>query len=629
MSIITTLQKEVATAVETLYGQAFPTEKVVVNVTRKEFEGDYTVVVFPFAKLARKAPPMIAEELGKYLTENLDIFTAFNVANGGFINLSISNSYWTNFINTVVNTEKYGFAEAKNEKVLVEFSSPNTNKPLHLGHIRNILLGWSTAKIMEAAGYDVTTTQVINDRGVHICKSMYAWQQFGNGETPESTGMKGDHFVGKYYVIFNNELEKEYTDWKAGDEANTVFENWFSTTNTEKLLKEKGADFDIKNHFFKNVYKNKYFNKESQLGAKVNEMLIKWEANDTEVRELWEMMNGWVYSGFGQTYEQLGVTFVQNYYESNTYLLGKDLIENGLKNDVFYQKEDNSVWIDLTDKKLDHKLVQRSNGTSVYITQDIGMAYKRTDDYGMKRMIYVVGNEQDYHFQVLFEILKKLDLPNAEGFYHLSYGMVDLPSGRMKSREGTVVDADDLMEEVVELAFSESQERGTLADLSEAEKKEILTRIGMGALKYFMLRINPQRRMTFNPEESLDLQGQTGPYIQNAYVRTRSVKRKAGDFDATIAQNYTVQELEKELLVLLQELPKTIEFAANNSDPSEIANYAYTLAKTYHKFYHDLPIFRNVESDEAKAFRLLMNEAVGNTLKTTCQLLGIEMPEYM
>ncbi|MFT6147932.1 MAG: arginyl-tRNA synthetase [Saprospiraceae bacterium] len=633
MNIISTLQNEVAAAIKALYGQDFEAEKVSVSGTRKGVDGDYTVTVFSFAKIARKAPPMIAEELGKHLQDNLDIVSSYDVAKG-FLNLYISNSYWTNFLADTLDNSNYGFAPSNGRKVLVEFSSPNTNKPLHLGHIRNNLLGWSTAKIVEAAGYDVTTTQVINDRGVHICKSMLAWQMFGNGETPESTSMKGDHFVGKYYVIFNNKLNAEYAEWQQTDEAKTLFENWVAETDVEKIVAKikddnKKASFDAESHFFKNIYKNKYFNINSKLGIEVNNMLLKWEANDTDVRALWAKMNSWVYAGFGQTYEQLGVSFEKNYYESETYLFGKDKIEAGLKNGVFYQKEDSSVWIDLEDKKLDHKLVLRSNGTSVYITQDIGMAYNRTADYKMEKMVYVVGDEQDYHFSALFATLGALGLPNYDGFHHLSYGMVDLPTGRMKSREGTVVDADDLMDEVINLAISESQERGTLSDLEEVEKLQLLTKIGLGALKYFMLRINPKRRMTFDPKKSLDLQGQTGPYIQNAYVRTRSVKRKAGGFDGSIAVNYTLQPLEKDLLIMIQQFPETIQIAAQNYDPSEIASYAYNLAKTYHKFYHDLPIFRNVESEEAKAFRLQMNEIVGQTLKTACGLLGIDMPEYM
>jgi arginyl-tRNA synthetase len=632
MNIISTLQNEVAAAIKALYGQDFEAENVAVSGTRKGVNGDYTVTVFAFAKIARKAPPMIAEDLGKYLQNNLDIVSSYEIANG-FLNIFVANSYWTNFLNDTLSNPNYGIAPSNGRKILVEFSSPNTNKPLHLGHIRNNLLGWSAAKIAEAAGFDVTTTQVINDRGVHICKSMLAWEMFGNGETPESTQTKGDHFVGKYYVIFNNELEAEYADWQQTEEAKTLFETWVENTDIDKIVgklnEEKKNSFNAEKHFYKNVYKNKYFNNNSELGAKVNEMLLKWEGNDTHVRALWSKMNSWVYSGFGQTYEQLGVSFEKNYYESETYLFGKDKIEEGLKNGVFYQNKDNSVWIDLTEKKLDKKLVQRSNGTSVYITQDIGMAYNRTADYKMEKMVYVVGDEQDYHFSVLFETLRALELPNIDGFYHLSYGMVDLPTGRMKSREGTVVDADDLMAEVINLAVSESKERGTLSDLSEAEKLDVLTKIGLGALKYFMLRINPTRRMTFNPEESLDLQGQTGPYIQNAYVRTQSVKRKAGGFDVALATNYTLQPLEKDLLVMIQKLPETIQIAASNYDPSEIASYAYNLAKMYHKFYHDLPIFRNVESEEAKTFRLQMNEVVGQILKTACGLLGIEMPEYM
>jgi arginyl-tRNA synthetase len=632
MNIISTLQNEVAAAIKALYGQDFEAENVAVSGTRKGVNGDYTVTVFAFAKIARKAPPMIAEDLGKYLQDNLDIVSSYEIANG-FLNIFVANSYWTNFLNDTLSNPNYGIAPSNGRKILVEFSSPNTNKPLHLGHIRNNLLGWSAAKIAEAAGFDVTTTQVINDRGVHICKSMLAWEMFGNGETPESTQTKGDHFVGKYYVIFNNELEAEYANWQQTEEAKTLFETWVENTDIDKtvgkLNEEKKNSFNAEKHFYKNVYKNKYFNNNSELGAKVNEMLLKWEGNDTHVRALWSKMNSWVYSGFGQTYEQLGVSFEKNYYESETYSFGKDKIEEGLKNGVFYQNKDNSVWIDLTEKKLDKKLVQRSNGTSVYITQDIGMAYNRTADYKMEKMVYVVGDEQDYHFSVLFETLRALELPNIDGFYHLSYGMVDLPTGRMKSREGTVVDADDLMAEVISLAVSESKERGTLSDLSEAEKLDVLTKIGLGALKYFMLRINPTRRMTFNPEESLDLQGQTGPYIQNAYVRTQSVKRKAGGFDVALATNYTLQPLEKDLLVMIQKLPETIQIAASNYDPSEIASYAYNLAKMYHKFYHDLPIFRNVESEEAKTFRLQMNEVVGQILKTACGLLGIEMPEYM
>lgn len=632
MNIISTLQSEVAAAIAALYGQEFPASKIPVNVTRKEFEGDYTIVVFPFSKLARKAPPMIAEELGAYLKEQVSIIENYSIVKG-FLNLEIANHYWVNFLETVTHNTNFGFAPANGQKVLVEFSSPNTNKPLHIGHIRNNLLGWSAAKILEAAGYDVTTTQVINDRGVHICKSMLAWERFGNGETPESAGLKGDHFVGKYYVIFNNKLSEEYEAWQQTEEADSIFENWLSETDIDKLTanqkKEKQANFDTKSHFFNKVYKNKYFNHNSKLGAAVNDMLLKWEANDKAVRDLWQKMNSWVYSGFDETYERLGVRFEKNYYESNTYLLGKDKIEAGLKNGVFYQKEDNSVWIDLSDKKLDHKLVLRSNGTSVYITQDIGMAYSRTEDYNMEKMVYVVGDEQDYHFKVLFETLRSLGLPNVDGFFHLSYGMIDLPSGKMKSREGTVVDADDWMNEVVYLSTIASQERGTLSDLDEAEKLDIWTKVGMGALKYFMLRINPKRRMTFNPEESLDLQGQTGPYIQNAYVRTRSVKRKAGNYDASTASNYILQALEKDLLVQIQQFPEKIQQAAKTYDPSEIATYAYELAKMYHKFYHDLPIFKNVESDEARAFRLQMNEAVGQTLKTAVGLLGIDMPEYM
>lgn len=629
MKKITDLIKEsVADAVQTLYGQAVSVEKVNLSPTRKGVEGDYTIIVFPYSRIARKKPVAIGEDIGQYLVENVPHIEAFNVIKG-FLNLTISASFWTSFLTSILGQEDYGYHPKNGEKVMVEFSSPNTNKPLHLGHIRNNLLGWSVSKILAAAGHEVVKVQIINDRGVHICKSMVAWQKFGNGETPESSGMKGDFFVGKYYVLFDKILRAEYADWQKTEPAQAKYQDWLASVGGQKAQKEKKTA-DLAAYFFKSVYKNKYFNEHSLIGAEVKAMLVKWEANDPEIRRLWETMNGWVYSGFETTYKNLGVSFDKYYYESNTYLLGKDIIEKGLSKEVFYKEKDGSVWADLTDVKLDKKIVLRSDGTSVYMTQDLGTAQLRYSDFGTKKMVYVVGDEQEYHFQVLFEILKRVDEPYAGGLYHLSYGMVDLPTGKMKSREGKVVDADDLMKEVIEEAQKQSAERGTIADLSSAEQGGIIRKIGLGALKFFIIKVNPKKRMVFNPAESVDMQGQTGPYVQNAYVRTQSVMRKAGNYDTTLANNYTnVQPAEKELLLLLQQFPSTIKHAAATYNPADIANYAYELAKTYHKFWHDVPMLRSTVPPTAKAFRLNLSKMVGITLKNALDLLGIEVMDFM
>ncbi len=616
MDILAIIQGAVLKAIDQLYGQTAKPQMVSVNTTRKEFEGDYTVVVFPFVKMARKKPEQVGEELGNYLVEQVPEIKAFNVIKG-FLNLSVEDAYWVKFLDSIYDDENFGQHSSKGQKVMVEFSSPNTNKPLHLGHIRNILLGWSTHKILKSAGYEVVKAQIVNDRGIAICKSMLAWEKLGQGATPESSGIKGDHFVGKYYVLFEKKFQEEYKAWQESEEAIAVY-------------KENARADQDEQSFFK-AFKNNYFNKYSELGNQAKAMLIKWEEGDKAVVDLWKKMNSWVYEGFDQTYKRLGVDFDKLYYESDTYVLGKEVVQKGLENDTFYKKEDQSVWINLEDAKLDHKLVLRSDGTSVYMTQDIGTAMLRYQDYQVDKMVYVVADEQNYHFQVLFEIMKRLEEPYADGLYHLSYGMVDLPTGKMKSREGTVVDADDLMDEVTAEARVNSQERGTLDELSQKEQEDIIRMIGLAALKFFIIKVAPRKRMVFDPKESVDMQGQTGPYVQNAYVRVRSVLRKAmsSKVDMEKQASYdTLQPIEKELLVQLYSFPALIEVAAEELDPSLIANFCYTLAKTYHKFYHDHSILK-AETEGAKIFRLRISNAVANTLKKAMDLLGIEMPERM
>lgn len=613
------IQENVGRAVQQLYGETVAPEQVQVSATRKEFEGNYTVVTFPFTKIAKKKPEEIGEELGNYLVAQVNEIQAFNVIKG-FLNLVVSDGFWVDFLEQIHHRADYGQHPTNGEKVMVEFSSPNTNKPLHLGHIRNNLLGWSCSKILEAAGYKIVRVQVVNDRGIAICKSMLAWQKFGEGATPESTGIKSDHFVGDYYVLFEKKFQEAYKNWQQSAAGQQVFQS------------KKKADQDEAT-FFKE-FKNLYFNEYSELGAEARAMLRQWEAGDEATVALWRTMNGWVYHGFEETYHTLGVSFDKYYYESDTYLLGKDIIEDGLVRGIFYKKADGSVWVDLTDAKLDHKVVLRSDGTSVYITQDLGTARLRYEDFGVSRMVYVVADEQNYHFQVLFEILKRLGEPYAAGLHHLSYGMVDLPTGKMKSREGTVVDADDLIAEVIAEARANSQERDTLSDVSEAEREDILRKIGLAALKFFIIKVHPQKRMIFDPKESVDLQGQTGPYVQNAYVRIQSVLRKAADSAQALLNNPKSLEYkvlatdEKDLIAQLYEFPGLIQEAARTYDPSVIAAYCYTLAKSYHKFYHDFPILK-AESEAAVAFRLKLCSAIAHTLRFGMDLLGIEMPERM
>lgn len=608
------LEAAISQGLVALYGDQASGLPVSLQSTRKEFEGQYTVITFPYTKVAGKRPDEIAVELGEYLKENVEIVADFNVIKG-FCNLSIADNYWQQFLLDIYEDDNYGHHAPNGKKVMVEYSSPNTNKPLHLGHIRNNLLGYAAAEILSAAGYEVFKVQIINDRGIAICKSMLAWQRFGQGATPESTNTKPDHFVGSFYVLFEQQFKAEYKAWQESQEGLDVF-------------KDSAKEGQSQEAFYK-AYKNTYFNEYSDLGKSAKQMLLEWEAGDEATVALWKRMNAWVYEGFNATYERLGVNFDKLYYESQTYLLGKDMIEKGLTKGTFFTKDDGSTWVDLTDAKLDEKAVLRSDGTSLYITQDLGTARLRYDDFGVDKMVYTVADEQNYHFQVLFEILKRLDEPYAKGLYHLNYGMVDLPTGRMKSREGTVVDADDLMDEVISEARIASEDRESTSDLTEADKNQIIEQIGLAALKFFILKVNPRKRMVFDPKESVDMQGQTGPYVQNAYVRTQAVARKAGERDLSLATGHT--KLEKGEIDLINQLyifPSLVSEAAESLDPSIIANYCYDLAKSFHKFWHDYSIL-SAENEQTIAFRLVLCKAVGHALKNGMNLIGIDMPDRM
>ena len=607
------LTQDLRQAFKSVYQLEVEDSKLTLSPTKKEFEGDFTIVTFAFVKDLKLSPEQIGNAIGQYMVDQCSLVKSYNVIKG-FLNLELSDAFWIDALQKILSDEKYGEQAPKGEKVMVEFSSPNTNKPLHLGHIRNILLGWSCSKILEAAGFDVVRTQIINDRGIAVCKSMLAWQKFGGGKTPADTGIKGDHFVGDFYVLFEQKFQEEYAGWQQTSLASTIF--------------SQRADLDVTEKEFFKAYKNEYFNQFSALGKEAKEMLLDWEAGDEATMALWKQMNSWVYEGFKTTYDRLQVKFDKLYYESDTYILGKNAVQKGLDLGVFYQKEDSSIWIDLTEAGMDHKLVQRRDGTSVYITQDIGTAQLRYDDFGATKMIYTVADEQDYHFQVLFEIMKRLKEPFAEGLFHLSYGMVDLPTGKMKSREGTVVDADDLMDEVISEAQASSEERGEIAEVSQQEQAEIIRKIGMAALKFFIIKVQPKKRMVFDPKESVDMQGQTGPYIQNAYVRVKSVLRKASDLKEEFIAYDGVQAQEKSLLTILQSYPDILQAAARDYDPSGIANFCYTLAKEYHKFYHDIRIL-GAETEIAKSFRLALSAVVARTLQHGMDLLGIEMPERM
>ncbi len=593
MSLQNQLSEAVKSAVKQLYNVEL--ESTEFQPTRKDFEGDITLVVFPMLKQIKSNPAKLGEEIGNYLKENIAEISDFNVVKG-FLNLVIADAYFLNFFTEIKQQENFGLIPpATNARgIMVEYSSPNTNKPLHLGHIRNILLGYSVAEILKAAGNKSYKTQIINDRGIHICKSMLAWQRFGNGETPEITGLKGDKLVGNYYVKFDQEYKKEISE----------------------LIEQKGISEEAAKA-------------EAPILVEAKQMLLKWEAGDPEVVALWEKMNQWVYDGFEKTYEAIGVDFDENYYESDTYLLGKDVVNQGLEKGVFYKKEDGSVWIDLSDEGLDEKLVLRSDGTAVYMTQDIGTAIQRVKDFDINGMVYTVGNEQDYHFKVLFLILKKLGFDWADYLYHLSYGMVDLPSGKMKSREGTVVDADDLMAEMTDTARKISAELGKLEGYSEEEKKELYRIIGLGALKYYILKVDPKKRILFNPEESVDFQGNTGPFIQYTYARIRSILRKAGDiYNKPVSVGYKLHLKEKELLKQLQLYPETIQLAAENHSPALIANYVYDLVKEFNSFYQQVSIL-GADTEAEKHFRVQLAAEVARVIKSGFKLLGIEVPERM
>jgi arginyl-tRNA synthetase len=560
--------------------------------TRKEFEGDLTLVVFPLVKALKSSPEQIANSIGDFLSNLLPFVAGYNIVKG-FLNISFTKEWWIARLNEINSLPSYGKMPDSGKTYLVEYSSPNTNKPLHLGHLRNNFLGYSVSKILEANGHKVIKTQIINDRGIHICKSMLAWQKFGNGETPESSGLKGDKLVGKYYVAFDKAYKSE----------------------KESLITQGMSEEEAE--------------KKAPIILEVQEMLRKWEAGDKEVNRIWQMMNQWVYSGFETTYREMGVSFDKLYYESDTYLLGKKIVEGGLEKGIFYKKDDGSVWVDLTEDKLDHKLLLRGDGTSVYITQDIGTAVERYKDFpNMNGMIYTVGNEQDYHFQVLFAVLKKLGYSWANECFHLSYGMVDLPSGKMKSREGTVVDADDLMHEVSAEAKAMAQERGHLEDMNEAEKEQLYKTIGVGGLKYFLLKVQPQKRMMFNPQESIDLNGHTGPFIQYGYARIQSVMRKSGFQKTNISTAIEPLPIEIELIKTINEYPAIIEEAGKTFNPALVANYAYELIKLYNSFYQSVPILKE-ENDAIMQFRLQLSRTTAEIARCAMDILGIQVPERM
>ena len=597
MNLESILTISVSGAVKTLYNADAELNQIQIQKTKKEFSGDLTVVVFPFVKAARKSPEQTGQEIGEYLVQNNPVISGFNVIKG-FLNLNISKIYWLETLAEIHSNADFGITKPTDDSALmmIEYSSPNTNKPLHLGHIRNNLLGHSIAEIQKANGWKVVKTNIVNDRGIHICKSMLAWKLFGNGETPESSGLKGDHLVGKYYVIFDKHYKAEIQGLIA------------------KGLNEDEAK------------------KSAPLIQEAQKMLLAWENNDAEVRQLWVMMNGWVYSGFDKTYQQMGVSFDKIYYESETYLEGKSEVERGEESKAFYRREDGSVWADLTGDGLDEKLLLRADGTSVYMTQDIGTAKLRYNDYPINKMVYVVGNEQNYHFQVLAILLDKLGFEWGKDLVHFSYGMVELPEGKMKSREGTVVDADDLMVEMIETARETSQELGKLDNCTPEEIETIVRMVGLGSLKYFILKVDPRKNMTFNPKESIDFNGNTGPFIQYTHARIKSVLRKASeqgiDFGSLSSTDIEISEKESNLIQLLTQFPIIVREAGEEFSPALIANYTYELVKEYNQFYHDFTILKE-ENQALKQFRLVLSESVASVVKSAMLLLGIDVPERM
>jgi len=591
MSIVLEIKVKVAAVLKELYGFETTDTELTINSTKPEFEGDYTLVMFSFVKQLKKSPEQLGNEIGEALVKaSPELFTDFNVIKG-FLNLTVADNYWINFLQSNYQQPRFGFKSPNGQKVMVEYSSPNTNKPLHLGHLRNNFLGWSVAQILKESGYEIIKSCIVNDRGIHICKSMIAWQKFANGATPESTGTKGDHFVGEYYVKFNDAYKAE----------------------VDKLVSE-GMD-------------KAAAEKEAPIMKETQQMLQEWEAGKPAIIELWKKMNSWVYAGFDVTYKRIGSDFHKMYYESDTYLLGKQFVEEGLQKGVFYKKEDGSVWIDLTADGLDEKLVLRKDGTSVYITQDIGLAQQKYDEFKYDQSLYVIADEQNYHMKVLKLILQKLGKPYAEGVYHLSYGMVELPSGRMKSREGTVVDADDMVEEMVNVARQKTEELGKVKDFTEAELKELYDTIALGALKFFLLRVDPKKKMIFNPEESIDFHGFTGPFVQYTHARIKSVLRKAEAGSVKEASG-SLLKLEKDLIVLLEQYPIILEQAVAEHNPSVIAIYVFNLAKMFNTFYTEHSVM-NAESEVKKQLRLQVSEMTANVIASGMSLLGIRVPERM
>ncbi len=601
MSIVNSLQKSTIESLSALYNQSFTGKDFQINQTKPEFEGDYTVVMFSLVKSLKLSPDAIGNSLGDHLVKNYPLyFTSYNIIKG-FLNLTVADAYWQELLNKNYNDICYGKKEMNGKKVMVEYASPNTNKPLHLGHLRNIFLGWSVAEILKANGYEVIKGCIVNDRGIHICKSMIAWQKFANGATPESSGTKGDHFVGEYYVKFNDVYKEQVAELisagKTKDEAE----------------------------------------KEAPIMKATQQMLLDWEDGKPEVMALWKMMNSWVYAGFDVTYKNIGADFDKTYYESNTYLLGKDIVQQGMNKKIFYQKPDNSIWIDLTAQGLDEKIVQRSDGTSVYITQDIGLALQKYEQYKIDQSIYVIGNEQNYHMKVLQLICQKLGMPNADNIYHLSYGMVELTSGKMKSREGTVVDADDIVEEMISTSQQHTEELGKVKDFTAEELKTLYNTIGLGAMKFYLLRVDPKKTMVFNPAESIDFHGFTGPFVQYTYARIKSILRKQSEnvqeapqaaSDNSQLTDNSLLKPEKEVIVAAELYPSIIEQAAAEHNPSVIANYVFNLAKTFNSFYAELSV-ANAETESKKQLRLKMALLTANILKSGMNLLGIAVPERM
>jgi arginyl-tRNA synthetase len=597
MSIVTEIKSLIATELKTLYRQEFAAADLTINSTKPEFEGDYTLVLFSFVKQLKKSPELLGNEIGEAVVKaHPALFSAYNVIKG-FLNLTIADAYWVNFLQSNYNNPKYGSSPSNGRKVMVEYSSPNTNKPLHLGHLRNNFLGWSVAQVLKESGYDIIKSCIVNDRGIHICKSMIAWQLFANGATPQSTGTKGDHFVGEYYVKFNDEYKKQVEELVSGG------------------MKKEEAE------------------KDAPIMKATQQMLLDWENGKPDVMELWRMMNGWVYEGFAVTYKRIGSDFQKMYYESETYIPGKKFVDAGLKEGIFFKKDDGSVWIDLTAEGLDEKLVLRKDGTSVYITQDLGLAEEKYEQFKYDQSIYVIADEQNYHMKVLKLILQKFNKPYADGIYHLSYGMVELPTGRMKSREGTVVDADDMVEEMVNVARQKTEELGKVKDFTAEELKELYDIIALGALKFFLLRVDPKKRMIFNPEESIDFHGFTGPFVQYTHARIKSILRKqeavgSSQLAVSSSQLAGLLKLEKELILMLEQYSTILEQAVVEHNPSVIAIYVYNLAKAFNTFYTEHSVM-NAETEEKKQLRLCLSEMTANVIASGMGILGIRVPERM